>query len=377
MIASDQSFALLAVIALSAAFGYWIDSTPWGKRIPGILVAIVIPMALRSGGILPGEAPLYDALGRFLIPLAVPLVLFQADFRRIYRLAGPMLLIFALGTVATLAAVSLGVTVFDLGPDAAAFAAVLAASDIGGSSNLIAVSQIVDWASPASLPVALAADALAGTTYWLIILALPMAPFLRRLYRSPIMDDVERNKDAPTMLSTPSSSAHMMVNFGASALIVALAMALAERLGAPHLSILVISGVALLVANLVPRFFRADRSAEEAGMILIYLFMPVIGALTDLRSLTSTSLNVVGFAMTIVFTHLLLMGVMAKLFSFDIAETLIASCAGILGPPSTVATAATFDWRTLVVPGFMCAVLGNAIANFIGVAVYRAVLALH
>jgi len=377
VIASDQSFALLAVIALSAAFGYWIDSTPWGKRVPGILVAIVIPMALRTGGILPGEAPLYDALGRFLIPLAVPLVLFQADFRRIYRLAGPMLLIFALGTVATLAAVFLGVAVFDLGPDAAAFAAVLSASDIGGSSNLIAVSQIVDWASPASLPVALAADALAGTTYWLIILALPMAPFLRRLYRSPIMDDVEHDKDAPTMLSAPSSSAHMMVNFGASALIVALSMALAERLGAPHMSILVISGVALLVANLVPRFFRADRSAEEAGMILIYLFMPVIGALTDLRSLTTTSLNVVGFAMTIVLTHLLLMGVMAKLFRFDIAETLIASCAGILGPPSTVATAATFDWRALVVPGFMCAVLGNAIANFIGVAVYRAVLALH
>ena len=376
MIGSDQSFTLLAIIALSAAFGYWIDSTAWGKRVPGILIAILIPMGLRSTGVLPAEAPLYDTLGRYLIPLAVPLVLFQADFRRIYRLAGPMLLIFGLGTVATLLAVFLGVLIFDLGPDAAAFAAVLAASDIGGSSNLIAVSQIVEWTNPASLPVALAADALAGTTYWLIILSLPMLPILRRLYRSPIMDDVERDKQAPSMLSMPSSSANMMVNFAASAVIVALSMMLAPRLGAPHMAILIISGIALLVANLVPRFFRADRSAEEAGMILIYLFMPAIGALTDLRSLTTASLSVAGFALTIVITHLILLGLVAWVLRFDIAETLIASCAGILGPPSTVATAATFDWRTLVVPGFMCAVLGNAIANFIGVAVYRAVRAL-
>lgn len=376
MIGSDQSFTLLAIVAMSAAFGYWIDSTAWGKRVPGILVAMCIPMGLSSTGILPVEAPLYDALGRYLIPLAVPLVLFQADFRRIYRLAGPMLMLFALGTLATLVAVFLGVLVLDLGPDAAAFAAVLAASYIGGSTNLIAVSQMVEWTNPASLSVALAADALAGTAYWLVILLLPMLPILRRLYRSPVMDEVDQDAKAATMLGMPSSSARMMVSFAASALIVALSMMLAQRIGAPHLAILIISGFALLVANLVPGFFRTDRSAEEAGMILIYLFMPVIGALTDLRSLTAASLNVAGFALVIVTTHLILLGLMARVFKFDIAETIIASCAGILGPPSAVATAATFDWRSLVVPGFMCAVLGNAIANFIGVAVYRVVRAL-
>lgn len=371
MISPDQTSVLFAIIAVCAAFGYWIDNTRWGKRVPGILVSILIPMGLTSTGLIPSAAPLYDNLGAVLVPLSIPLLLFQAHLRRIFRVAGPMILIFFLGTAATLIGVFVGVGVLDLGPDAASIAAVLAASDIGGSSNLVAVSQIVEWSDPSSLSIAFAADALAGTTYWVILLLVPTIPLVRRLYPSPIMDQVALQSSAVERAAPPSASAHMLLAFAASATIVAGATLLARYFQIQHQTILVISAIALVVANLTPQFFRDGRSAEEAGLVLIYLFMPVIGAYTDLRALSDTSLSIVAFSMTIIFTHLGLLGAAAYVLKLDLAETVVASCAVILGGPSTTATAATFDWRQLIAPGFMCALLGNAIANFIGVAVYQ------
>jgi len=102
--------------------------------------------------------------------------------------------------------------------------------------------------------------------------------------------------------------------------------------------------------------------------------MPVIGAFTDLRSLSANSLDVIAFALTIVSVHIAVLLLAARLFAADIAEALIASNAAILGGPTASAMAATFKWRVLITPGMLCGILGSAIANFIGVMVFRLML---
>ncbi|MBU3922448.1 MAG: DUF819 family protein [Alphaproteobacteria bacterium] len=367
----NDPYALFAIIAVSAAFGYWIDSTKWGRRVPGILVSILIPTVLTSTSVMPSDAPIYSTLGAWLIPLAIPLLLFQADFRRIYRIAGLLLLLFGIASLSTLIGVAAGVLFFDLGPDEPAIAAVLSASYIGGSSNLVAVSQMVDFHDPASLSVAFAADAVGGISFMILIMTLPTTPFLRRFFRSDVMADAAAAPPGESSTETPLRSTRMLTSIAASAVIVAASALMAERFGLQNYTLLFVSGIALVIANLFPRQLAMERGAEEAGLIFIYLYMPVIGAFTDLRSLSANSLDVIAFALTIVSVHVGVLLLATRLFALDVAEALIASNAAILGGPTASAMAATFKWRTLITPGMLCGILGNAIANFIGVSVFR------
>jgi uncharacterized membrane protein len=371
LIQPDQTFTLFAIIAVSAALGFWIDSTDRGKRVPGILVAILIPTVLASTSVIPSSAPLYESLGNYLIPLAIPLLLFQADFRKIYRVAGPLLLLFVVAAIATLLGVTAGVMLFDLGADESAIAAVLSASYIGGSSNLVAVSQMIEFKDPASLSIAFAADAVGGITFLLVVMTLPMTPLLRRYFNSSVMRETENQKDDVASNSKPLLPSRMLITLALSAVIVAAAGLLAEILSLPTYMLLLACTIALLVANLFPGFFSSARGAEETGMLLIYLYMPVIGAYTDLRTLSANSMSVIGFALTLVSVHLAFLLSVTKIFKLDVAEALIASNACILGGPTASAMAATFNWRVLVTPGLLCGVLGGAIANFIGVAVFQ------
>lgn len=372
MLGAEQTPALLAMVCVSAAIGYAIDASRWGTRVPGIFIAVLIPMALTAGDVIPTVAPLYDVLGANLIPLAVALLLVGADLRRIYRVGGPLLLIFALACVATLAGVLIAGHLFDLGPDRAAISAVMAGTYIGGSTNLLAISQLVEWSSPSALSVAFAADAVGGLVFLAVIMLAPNLSGLRRILPSEVMESARAGRST----TTPAESASLTLEglFLALALaagIVAASFAIADLLGIRDSALLVISCVALLIGNLRPEFFARTRGPEALGTMCIYLFMPVIGAMTDLRTLTGTALEVVGFALSIVGIHLLLLAVATRFLRFDLAAVLIASNAAVLGPSTAAAMASSFHWRSLVAPGLMCGLLGGAIANFIGVAVYR------
>lgn len=49
-------------------------------------------------GIIASEAPAYKIVTGFLLPLAVPLLLFRADMRRVLKSTGTLLLAFFLGS---------------------------------------------------------------------------------------------------------------------------------------------------------------------------------------------------------------------------------------------------------------------------------------
>lgn len=74
------------------------EKTDIGQRLSGPLVSTLIGLAASNLGLIPCEAPAYTVVNRFLLPLAVPLLLFAADLRRVVRDTGRLLLAFLLGT---------------------------------------------------------------------------------------------------------------------------------------------------------------------------------------------------------------------------------------------------------------------------------------
>ena len=96
-----------------------------------------LALILVNTGVLPPDAPLYGAVNRFLVPLAVPMLLLGADLRRVFRDTGSLLLAFVIGSVATIVSTIIAAAVLPMhGVDGAwKIAAALCSRHIGGAIN--------------------------------------------------------------------------------------------------------------------------------------------------------------------------------------------------------------------------------------------------
>jgi len=97
LIPADHDWLLLAVLFSVAALGLWSEETRWGARLSSVVVAMGSTIVLSNLSIIPSSARVYDVVWSYLVPLAIPLLLFKADLKRIVREAGPTLVAFVFG----------------------------------------------------------------------------------------------------------------------------------------------------------------------------------------------------------------------------------------------------------------------------------------
>lgn len=83
----------------AAALGVWSEkSTGAGKALSGALVTMLLGLAASTASLVTADAPAYRVVLDYQLPLAVPLLLFRADLRRVLRSSGALLLAFLLGS---------------------------------------------------------------------------------------------------------------------------------------------------------------------------------------------------------------------------------------------------------------------------------------
>lgn len=74
------------------------EKTKWGSALSGALVSTLVGLAASNLGVVASEAPAYETVNRYLLPLAVPLLLYTADLRRVWASTGRLLIAFHLGS---------------------------------------------------------------------------------------------------------------------------------------------------------------------------------------------------------------------------------------------------------------------------------------
>lgn len=74
------------------------ERTKIGSALSGALVSTLIGLAASNLGVVSCESPAYSIVLEFLLPLAVPLLLFRADLRRVIKSTGTLLLAFLIGS---------------------------------------------------------------------------------------------------------------------------------------------------------------------------------------------------------------------------------------------------------------------------------------
>ncbi len=372
LIGPDQDFALWAVLIAIAAFGFWCERYPWGRKYSGVMLLITLAIVLANLRIIPTSAPVYDNVWDYLVPIAIPLLLFQADINRIVRESGPTLIAFIIGSAAVAAGAIVGASLLDLGPKEAELAGIFTGTYIGGSLNFAAVSEATGMQDSSMLAAAVAADNVITNLHFLLIIFIPGIAWMARRYPTHHMDNAEVaevGSDQPV---------HRIADLGIAGLLASLALAfaiagvgnwLAALAGYPQFAILVITVIALAIASLLPEQMKKLSGYSEAGNVMMFIFLASIGASADVWELIDIAPILFVFATIIITVHLVVLFGFGMLLKLDLAELAMASAVCIGGPSSAPALASAKGWKDLLIPGILAGSFGYAIGSFIGVSV--------
>jgi len=353
LISADQTFQLATILAGLAAFGFWAETTQLGRKLSGVLIILFLGVVLANIGLIPHSAPMYGTVSSLLVPLAIPMLLFKADLKQVIAEIGPMFKSFVASAGVIAFSIILLTLLFDFGPYEAQVAGTLTGSYIGGSLNFVATAQAVEFADP---------------NHYIM----PALAFVRRAMPSPYFSVDSSGGDSEPVVheegpGVPFNMIGLAAALATSLAICALGQLLAKMLGQENYFILIITVLALGVANFVKPLVRNFNAEFEVGTFFMYMFFVTIGASADLATIAGAALPYVVLICASVCVFFVLIIIVGKLLKLDLAELMIAANACILGPATAAALAAGHGWRDLVTPGMLTGILGYAVGTFIGV----------
>ncbi len=370
LIAADNVFAMGTVLFGLAYLGFWVDKHPIGKKTSGVVWVLVAGMILSNLRITPYSSPAYDFVGGYLVSLAIPLLLFKADLRKIIKDSGKVMITFLVASAATVIGAIAGFFLMNLGDIGAKVAGVYTGGYIGGAMNFLAVSQVVQM-TEAEFTTAISASSFVSILALMMLIAIPsigwIARFLPMKNRDALTDEEKQSLQEEKLprVRLRHISGVLALSFG----ICALSAAIGDLTGYSQYNILFVTLLTIGVANLFPKAMAALEGEFELGMILMYLFFAMVGSGTDFSGFASSAVTLFIYGMVIIFIHLAIVLVVARLLKVDLAEAVVASGAALVGPAVTAAIAISQGWRSLVTPAIMTGIFGYVIGTFIGVAV--------
>ena len=377
LIPADQHFAVITAILALCALAFASERTVIGQKVTGTVVVILLAIAAANLGIIPHSAPAYGFIFSYVVPLLIPLFLFQADVRRLAREASRTSLAFlvaALGTVAGVIVAALLLDLSQLGVASelaadrreAGIVGLFASTYIGGSVNYAALGEITGLSADASFfSAATAADNLFSAVFLSVIALVPGAHWIARHF-------VEHTaSEAVQVTETVVTPASISFALAAAAGIVAITDLLCWWLEIPSWRYAVMTLISVGLATAVPQIRDWFSGAFEVGVALSFPFFAAIAAGADIRAMISVAPLLIILVAILLSVHLTVLLVVGRKLGLTIPELLTASNAAILGATTAPAMAAAKGWHDQVTPGVLVGVLGYALGTFIGTALFQ------
>lgn len=392
-ISAESTWILWAVLASCAALAIFLEQKyTWASKVTGCILALTFTLILSNLKIIPTEAPVYGAVWDYVVPLAVPMLLFNADIKKIGRDSGRVLIIYLFSGIGTI-----------LGGFVAYFAlknAIPALNDIvpmfvgtytGGSVNFVAMSQ--QYKVPgATVSAALVADNLLMALYFFTLMALPTMAVIKKHYKMPLVNALEEQSESDKEANKTMAAKYwgakeislkdIAFTVALSFVIVAVSDKLATVFGDLFKGegaasaifggllgnkYLLMTTFTMILASVFPKQISSIRGSQEIGTFLIYLFFAVIGAPASIGLILRESPLLLVFALIVVLINLIVSLIFGKLFKFNIEEIIIASNANVGGPTTAAAMAVSKGWTELIVPALLVGTLGYVIGNYYGI----------
>lgn len=395
LIQADDHLALWTFVLVAATSAIFIEQRyKWASKVPGAVIALLIAIAASNLKIIPTDAPTYDIVWGYIVPLAIPLLLFKTNIQSLIKESWKLLLLFLVSSMATM----IGTVIAFLAlrryiPELDKISGMISASYSGGGVNYAAMSAKLE-PSESINAATIVADNMMMAFYFLILIGLAGIPIIRRIWGSPHTDEIEKDPEMqssrtlseaywkPNLISLKdiaiclaSSMLIVLISFKLSALLKALLGTSDNIIGDLIISLitdkyLLLTTITFIVASIFRNSFEKLNGSQELGTYCIYLFFVVIGIPASIGLIVTKAPLLFVFVFIIAMVNLAITMGVGKLFKFSVEEVVLACNANIGGPTTAAALAISKGWTKLVGPILVIGTVGYVIGNYVGTIIY-------
>ena len=346
--------------------------------VPPVIFAYFVPTLSSAAGIIPLASPAYGWMTRYLLLVALLLLMISVDLRSILRLGKMATFMMLAGTVGVIAGAAVSFMIFRsfLPPDAWKGFAALSGSWIGGTANMVAIAQSVGTPQDVLGPL-IVVDTVVGYSWMGVLLFL--STWQRRFdertgARTEVMEETNARLALINQERRPSDlrDLAMIVGLGFGGATAAFALSgTLPALGDPTIIsrttwavLIVVSGGLLLSFTPVRRLEIVG--ASRVGYASLYLLLGAIGAQADLRAVAQTPLYIAAGVVWIL-VHIAVMFAAARIVRAPLFFIATGSMANIGGAASAPVVAGVYH-AAMAPVGLLMAVAGYILGIYGGLA---------
>jgi len=389
LIKADDTWLLWSVVIGWAAVSIWLEQKyQWAAKVSGAVIALLGALVLANLNIIPTNAAVYDSVWGYVVPVAIPLLLFKANVKKIWRESGRMIGIFWFAAFGTCIGIVIATMLFkDVIPELGKIAGMMTASYIGGGVNFVAMTAVFK-PQESLVNATIVADNLVMAAFFFLYMWIPGSKAVKKMFITRSSSEIaavnaeEVENNAATYWGRKEISLKDIATALAVAVIIA---AVSKKVGGFFGSIIpegnfaldmlrimisnqffLITTITVSLVTAFPKFFDDINGAQEIGTFLIYLFFVVIGVPASIKEILINSPLLFVFCTIAALCNLGLTMLGGKLFKFSVEEQMLASNATIGGPTTAAAMAISKGWTDLVIPALLCGIWGYITGNYFG-----------
>lgn len=319
------------------------------------------------------------------ICFGLPLVLFSLDIKNFFKIAKKGLLCMLLACCSIIIVTFILHLIFRASdPNSAKYAAGATAVYTGGTVNFAAIRTAIGISND---------DFIVFNTYdsvisviYIFFLSTIGTKFFTKVFRlrpfeskdestgeldSSAMDEsvyaykeILKKENIPGLLAALGISAAI---FGVS---YALNMFVSKFNPSLGMTVMMLSITTISIGLSFIKKIREIRRTFQLGMYIIYIFCFSVAESADFKALLNFSLPIFCYVFVSIIASLILHSLMCKLFKIDVHTMIITSVSAICSPPFVPAMAAALNNSAILISGLVTGVVGYAVGNYLGNAVY-------
>lgn len=356
----------------------------WVKKVGTVIMAYAVGIILALAGLVPtGDAAgagqmksISDTLMNITVPLAIPLMLFNSDFKLWVKSLPKTFIVLIGGIVAIVTSVILGYFIFrNAGiKDFGDVAAMMTGIYTGGTMNFSALGLALD-VDETIMSIALTFE---------MIVTFPLIMFFvaggYKLFRKllPYKEKV-KNVDSEYFevkddsfeeykgMFSKGVFGKMMLGLLLSVLMLAIGAGLSLLITGKLNELVIILTITTLaiIASFIPKVRNLPKTFE-LGMFFILIFSIVVASKFDIYSIDASALAVMGFIAFIMLVALVIHLIICRIFKVE-GDLFVVGQVGLLcSPPFIPPVVGAMGNRKVLISGIVIGLVGYAVGTYLG-----------
>ncbi len=345
-------------------------------KIGSVIIAYFAGIVFGSVGLIDKEtiAGVQEILINLSVSIAIPLLLFSTDLKKVLKLARKTLLSLFLALFSVMIVVFAGYFIFRVEnhEEFEKIAGLLVGVYTGGTPNLAAL-QLMLGLPPGEYLAVHTYDMVISTVYLFFLMAVGkrlfslILPRYRSMYPVSDLPAAEEEQEPMKGLFRRSRMKPLFMAFLFAFVIFVISAGIMSYVGERlQMAVFILSITTLSIAASFNKKVRNTEKTYDLGMYFILIFSIVIASKVDPAALSNVNSNIF-FYVTFVVVFALLMHVMlSALFRIDTDTVIITSTALICSPPFVPVLAGSLKNKEIIVPGITVGLIGYTLGNYLG-----------